>query len=192
MWALLTSATACAISSSNRLKDMTGHSNPMTRLNFFEEDGEAFTHITNMKFRFMVSNRGRIYNIRTGRFQKSAEGTRGYLKIGLGLNGKRFWFNIHRLVATYFVPGHRKGYVVDHIDREKTNNDFSNLRWISSRGNALNRGPHQSPLGHNIAKHGAGYRAQFSVNGSHINLPTRQTIQEAIDDRDEYVAGLDE
>lgn len=42
---------------------------------------------------------------------------------------------VHRLVALAFVDGYREGLVVDHIDRNKTNNHADNLRWVTSSMN---------------------------------------------------------
>nr|DAK20079.1 MAG TPA: homing endonuclease [Caudoviricetes sp.] len=43
---------------------------------------------------------------------------------------------VHRLVALTFVDGYKEGFVVDHIDRDKTNNHADNLRWVTSSVNS--------------------------------------------------------
>jgi len=55
--------------------------------------------------------------------------TRGYKVIKT--RSKDSWF-IHRMVMELYgpeCPG--DGYVVDHIDEDKTNNNISNLQWIT-------------------------------------------------------------
>jgi len=48
---------------------------------------------------------------------------------------------IHRLVALAFVPnGDNKPYV-DHINRNTTDNSFTNLRWVTHGENMTNRAP---------------------------------------------------
>lgn len=42
---------------------------------------------------------------------------------------------VHRLIAITFVEGYEKGLVVDHIDRNRTNNHADNLRWVTSSVN---------------------------------------------------------
>lgn len=44
-------------------------------------------------------------------------------------------FLIHRLVAEYFCPGYKEGYVVDHIDNNRLNNKASNLHWVTIQEN---------------------------------------------------------
>lgn len=42
---------------------------------------------------------------------------------------------VHRLIAITFVEGYKKGLVVDHIDRNRTNNHANNLRWVTVSAN---------------------------------------------------------
>lgn len=53
--------------------------------------------------------------------------------------GKQFY--IHRLVALHFLqkPDDENKCIIDHIDRNKTNNHVSNLRWVTHRENSNNR-----------------------------------------------------
>ena len=59
----------------------------------------------------------------------------------------RVWFRnrtyyVHRLVAVAHVHNPRPDIfsIVDHIDRDKTNNHASNLRWVTHKLNMLNNG----------------------------------------------------
>lgn len=45
---------------------------------------------------------------------------------------------IHRLLALTYIPNPENLPVVDHIDRNRTNNSLSNLRWASFKTNANN------------------------------------------------------
>lgn len=53
----------------------------------------------------------------------------------ISLFGKRYL--VHRLVY-YFETGHWPKYI-DHIDRDPSNNHFSNLREVTMRDNSLNK-----------------------------------------------------
>lgn len=48
---------------------------------------------------------------------------------------------VHRAIALVHVPGYFDGAVVDHIDRNPTNNSIENLRWVTHRENMWNVGP---------------------------------------------------
>ena len=78
------------------------------------------------------------------RFLKSCDDGNGYLFVGLNTNKKinrKINRKIHRLVAIHYIPNPENKREVDHIDRDKSNNDISNLRWVTSKENCMNRTP---------------------------------------------------
>ena len=56
-------------------------------------------------------------------------------------NGKQTTHNIHRLVGQEFLhqPASDDQTLIDHIDRDKQNNSFTNLRYVTTSQNAMNR-----------------------------------------------------
>jgi thiamine biosynthesis protein ThiC len=85
--------------------------------------------------RYEVSEYGDIRNITTGRILKSSTVPKGYLHISLRIEETRKTFLIHRLVAETFLDNFSEEYTVDHIDRNKINNHFSNLRMMKNEEN---------------------------------------------------------
>lgn len=84
---------------------------------------------------YLVSDTGKIYSLTSKRYIKAHDNGNGYLHICLG-NGGRFY--VHRLVAEAFLPNHHNLPEVDHIDRNRSNNDVKNLRWVTREGNLKN------------------------------------------------------
>ena len=81
--------------------------------------------------RYEVSNLGRVRNAHTGQIIKPYKQNRGYRLVKLSYKGFQKDFLIHRLVATAFVPGWRKGLEVNHKNGIKTDNRAENLEWVT-------------------------------------------------------------
>ena len=61
-----------------------------------------------------------------------------YWRVGLTINNKIQRWAIHRIIATVYLPNPNNLPLVVHIDRNPSNNNLSNLRWISHSGNNIN------------------------------------------------------
>lgn len=62
-------------------------------------------------------------------------GGKGYLGFQPSKNGIKKNLKIHHAVAYAFIGNRPMGKVIDHIDNDKSNNNLSNLRYISNRIN---------------------------------------------------------
>lgn len=72
---------------------------------------------------------------------KQTYNTSGYKQVALKLKNQRRWKKcfVHRLVGYGFVDGHSKqNNEIDHIDTNKENNKWFNLRWTDRKGNMKN------------------------------------------------------
>jgi hypothetical protein len=92
----------------------------------------------NQETNYEVSSEGKIYNRITGKELKGTIARNEYCSVQLVINGKPKTFMIHRLVAEAFTENPNHYSIVDHINRNKLDNNASNLRWVDSSTNAKN------------------------------------------------------
>ncbi len=69
---------------------------------------------------------------------------KGYYNIILRKKGNIQHFLIHRLVAIHFICNNLHYDEIDHIDGNKANNNFDNLRWCNRKSNMRNKTPKKS------------------------------------------------
>jgi len=80
---------------------------------------------------YRISNTGRVWSNKLMRCLNIPESNDkdGYLRIGLWINNERWTHRVHRLVACHFIPNPEMKPTVNHKDKNKHNNHFSNLEW---------------------------------------------------------------
>jgi len=89
--------------------------------------------------RYEVSDQGRVRNAHTGLILKPYVFRNAYLGVMLSYKGEKQFKLIHRLVATAFVPGWRKGLQVNHKNGVKNDNRAENLEWVTQSENMHHR-----------------------------------------------------
>ena len=80
--------------------------------------------------RKVVYSDGRVFNY-PEKILKPSPDTKGYLGVGLNRNGTAKPKRVHRLVAEAFLNKPEGLMSVNHIDGVKTNNNLSNLEWVT-------------------------------------------------------------
>jgi len=70
---------------------------------------------------------------------KCSISNRGYKYFQIHRGKQRINHLIHHLVAYNFIGDRPENQVIDHIDRNKLNNNVSNLRYCSQKQNCLNQ-----------------------------------------------------
>lgn len=80
---------------------------------------------------YYITDCGKVFSKKSNKFLKPRKHTGGYLRVSL--NSKDHY--IHRLVAEYFIDNPNEYKEVNHIDADKTNNNFINLEWCTRKEN---------------------------------------------------------
>ena len=102
---------------------------------------------------YEVSDLGRVKSLKFGKEKilKPRETHGGYLKVALCKDGKVEQSKIHRLVAKAFIQNPNNLDTVNHKDEVKTNNNVSNLEWMSMRDN-INYGTRNKRAAESLSK----------------------------------------
>ncbi len=124
---------------------------------------------------YEISNCGRVRNATTEWILKSSENGCGYLKIQLYKEGKPSTMTIHRLVAEAFVDNPEGKRCVDHIDSNRKNNNWENLRPATHVENNRNSTKTSKPTssiykGVDYKKRAGMWRARIRTPGKRIDL----------------------
>lgn len=149
-----------------------------------KEYKEIWQPVTGYEGLYEVSNFGRVksldhkrwagksYCLCKGKYLKAQKVKRGYMDVSLSKNGKVIKVKVHRLQFQAF-----HGYlpdVIDHIDRNKTNNHLNNLRRANKRINSINRGLQTNNKtgfrGVHFDKKSGKYRAKIKNNGKNKHI----------------------
>lgn len=105
-----------------------------------------------IEFDYYIYSDGRVYSNLTNKFLQPGN-ENGYLSVTLFKNGQSYQIYVHRLVCTMFIPNPENKPQVNHIDGIKTNNDVSNLEWVTCSENIIHA------FSHNLKK---GVRGELS------------------------------
>jgi len=113
--------------------------------------GEEVKDVVGYEGLYRVSSYGGVWKLGPDgevvkRVSVYREGT-PYVRIPLAKNGKRKWYQTHRLVAVAFIPNPRNFPIVNHVDGDKKNCRYDNLEWCTYYDNhqhACDTGLHPS------------------------------------------------
>jgi len=126
---------------------------------------------------YEVSSFGRV---RKGdRILKPSTDKTGRKQVQLYKESVQTSIRIHRLVAEAFLETGQTGQVIDHIDRNPSNNHVSNLRWCSRSDNNRNVKRKNKSGFSNIWECRGKYQAYGRIDGKKIHIGTFNSIEDA-------------
>lgn len=127
---------------------------------------EIWKEIPGYGGRYLVSQSGKVYSSYLKRELRPANRGNGYYFVVLSQKGQKKNISIHRLVAMAFVPNPKGLSEVDHIDGNKSNNLYTNLRFVSHCDNMKN--PNTEPKRYNAIRKKQGIPVIAFHNGKEI------------------------
>lgn len=97
---------------------------------------EGYKQLKNFD-RYYISRNGEVFSTFVSRPLKPSKSNTGYLRVVLtDNNGKLHTLYVHRLVAMSWLPYSDETMEVNHKNGIKSDNDLSNLEWVSKQDNA--------------------------------------------------------
>ncbi len=136
---------------------------------------------------YEVSNLGNIRNKKTGRILRQYLNSTKYPHIDLSYDKH---LKVHQLVASAFIPNPENKAFIDHIDRNKTNNNISNLRWATHQENMRNRISYSKTSkyqGVTFDKSKNRFTARIMINRKSVRIGQYKTEDEAALAYNDYI-----
>jgi hypothetical protein len=134
---------------------------------------------------YIINPDGTVYSKNYNRCIKPFLNDRGYPRCELCNEGNRRKFLIHRLVAEHFIPNPNNYTQVDHINHIRTDNNVSNLRWVTRRQNQHNRVNNAENINIYPRRNGT-YRVDIQYQKKRVFDKTFDKLEEAILARDNF------
>ena len=97
-----------------------------------------FVDIIGYEGLYQINRLGEIIGSRYNKILKGEMDMDGYKRFNLYKNKKPKHFKLHKLLAIQFIPNPDNLPLIDHIDKDRTNNNLENLRWCDYETNTRN------------------------------------------------------
>lgn len=105
-----------------------------------EESVKNMKDIPGYEGLYAATQDGHIWSYKSNKFLSETPQQKGYLKVTLFKKGyPKKCIYVHKLIALTYISNPENKETVDHIDRNKTNNCYTNLRWASRSEQNINK-----------------------------------------------------
>jgi hypothetical protein len=127
---------------------------------------------------YEASSKGNLRTIRTGKTRKSYVNKGGYQMVSLRLDGKLKGKLTGSLVLSAFVGASTGDQTVDHVNRNRVDDNLANLRWATKVEQSANRNkPSKLPATQKpvIVTSSLIFRTEFAVIHRKVNTKVTST-----------------
>jgi hypothetical protein len=139
---------------------------------------------------YLIYPNGNVYSKNINGFLKGKINNCGYSEVTLSKDGEPKTLKIHRLVALHYIPNPDNKPQVDHEDRDRSNNDISNLSWVTQSENCQNTVVYKSNKStgiKNISYEKPRNRYKYKKEINKVkHEKTFKTLEEALEYKKEY------
>lgn len=139
---------------------------------------------------YSATEDGLIFGHKRQKYLKQRLNENGYYRVLLSKNGIKKYTVIHRLIALTYIDNPDNKPFIDHINRIRTDNNVSNLRWATIFENNQNSSIHKdNKLGQQFITYVENQkRFRFDITRNTIHhTKSFKTFEEAIAYRDAYL-----
>lgn len=110
---------------------------------YLDQRGNRWCKLTGLYEKYHICDKGIVKHVETNKEIIPKPESSGYIRVTFSLGARKdvVRHNMHYVVAMCFVynPEPLNQIYIDHIDRDKSNNNYTNLRWCTSKDNIKNR-----------------------------------------------------
>lgn len=150
---------------------------------------ETWKDVIGFEGLYEISNTGRVNSIKrnttAGGIVKLSV-VDGYYCLTIWKDGKGSFKRVNRLVAESFIPNPENLEQVNHKDRDRKNNNVSNLEWTTARENNCHSAIHRKGKTSKYVgvfprkyKDSVYWAAYCSLNGKRVGLGHHKTEEDA-------------
>ena len=142
---------------------------------------------------YLIFSDGRVWSKRKpgiNKFLKLCLNNKGFYFVCLSKNGRPTPKTIHRLLATHYIQNPENKPTVIHIDRNKLNNDLSNLKWATYSENQFNKDAYGQVKYKGVYIRNKMYRCSITIKGQTKYIGSYKTSEEAHNARNVFINNI--
>ena len=101
---------------------------------------------------YNITEEGKIFRIEDNKEFFGTKDKYGYIRFSPVINGKKYNFKVHRLVAIKFIENPNNKPQVNHKNGNKADNRVENLEWVTAKENTIHAHKNKLATNNHIKK----------------------------------------